>query len=62
MVNALALALGACATALGLALLGWILWLTLRQGLAALDWRLFTQISADGEQGDDRGLHGRRGG
>ncbi|MBX3701876.1 MAG: phosphate ABC transporter permease PstA [Dokdonella sp.] len=51
MVNALALALGACATALGLALLGWILWLTLRQGLAALDWRLFTQVSADGEQG-----------
>jgi phosphate transport system permease protein len=49
--NALALALGTAATLLGLAFLAWILWETLRQGIAALDLKLFTKITAYGDQG-----------
>ena len=49
--NALALILSAAATLLGLAFLGWILWATLRQGIAALDFKLFTKVTAYGDQG-----------
>jgi phosphate transport system permease protein len=49
--NALALILSTAATLVGLAFLAWILWETLRQGLAALDWKLFTKITAYGDQG-----------
>ena len=49
--NALALALSACATALGLLFLAWILWVTLKHGIAAIDWKLFTKITAYGAEG-----------
>jgi phosphate transport system permease protein len=49
--NALALILSTAATLVGLAFLAWILWETLRQGLTALDWKLFTKITAYGDQG-----------
>ena len=49
--NALALALSTGATLLGLFFLGWILWVTLRQGLGAFGPRLFTRITAYAEQG-----------
>jgi phosphate transport system permease protein len=49
--NALALALSAGATLIGLFFLGWILWVTLQQGLSALGPRLFTQITAYADQG-----------
>ena len=49
--NMLALAASALATVLGLAFLAWILWETLRQGMSALDLKLFTRITAYGEDG-----------
>ncbi|WP_049623566.1 phosphate ABC transporter permease PstA [Frateuria defendens] len=49
--NWVALALSGLATLLGLAFLVWILWETLRQGIAALDLKLFTKITAYGEDG-----------
>ncbi|PWK81230.1 phosphate ABC transporter permease PstA [Fulvimonas soli] len=50
-VNALALALSTLATLVGLGFLAWILWETLRQGIAALDLKLFTRITAYGADG-----------
>ncbi|WHZ18684.1 MAG: phosphate ABC transporter, permease protein pstA [Rhodanobacteraceae bacterium] len=50
-VNALALTLSGCATALGLMFLAWILWVTLKHGLGALDFKLFTRITAYADQG-----------
>lgn len=49
--NALALTLSMMATVLGLIFLAWILWETLRQGIGALTPRLFTKITAYGEEG-----------
>ncbi|WP_426689926.1 phosphate ABC transporter permease PstA [Rhodanobacter ginsengiterrae] len=49
--NALAMVLSTLATVIGLAFLVWILWETLRQGLTALDLKLFTKITAYGEDG-----------
>ena len=50
-VNATALTLGACATALGLVFLAWILWVTLKNGFAALNLKLFTKITAHAAEG-----------
>ena len=49
--NAVALGLSGAATALGLAFLVWILWITLKNGLSALDLKLFTKITAYADQG-----------
>jgi len=43
--------LSTLATLIGLAFLAWILWETLRQGIAALNPSLFTKITADGAEG-----------
>lgn len=51
LLDQLARGLGLCATALGLLLLVWILWVTLSRGASALGPRLFTQITAHAEQG-----------
>jgi phosphate transport system permease protein len=51
-VNGLSLVLSGCAALFGLALLGWILWTTLRQGLPYLSLDLFTKMTpAPGENG-----------
>ena len=49
--NAAALTLSMAATLIGLGFLAWILWETLRQGISALDLKLFTTITAYGDQG-----------
>ena len=49
--NALAMVLSTLATLIGLAFLAWILWETLRQGISALDLKLFTKVTAYGEDG-----------
>ena len=49
--NALAMLLSTLATLIGLAFLAWILWETLRRGISALDLKLFTKITAYGEDG-----------
>jgi phosphate transport system permease protein len=49
--NALAMVLSTLATLVGLAFLAWILWATLRQGISALDLKLFTKLTAYGEDG-----------
>lgn len=49
--NAVALTLSLLATLIGLAFLAWILWETLRQGIDALNLKLFTAITAYGDQG-----------
>ncbi|WP_114238347.1 phosphate ABC transporter permease PstA [Dyella sp. C9] len=49
--NIVALALSMVATLIGLVFLAWILWETLRQGIGALDLKLFTKITAYGEDG-----------
>ncbi|HEX7348674.1 MAG TPA: phosphate ABC transporter permease PstA [Rhodanobacteraceae bacterium] len=49
--NAVAMVLGVCATALGLVMLGWILWVTVKNGIGAIDLKLFTRITAYAEQG-----------
>ncbi|KAA0069006.1 phosphate ABC transporter permease PstA [Rhodanobacter sp. T12-5] len=49
--NALAMLLSTLATLVGLAFLAWILWETLRRGISALDLKLFTKITAYGEDG-----------
>lgn len=49
--NLVALGFAGLATALGLAFLGWILWVTLSNGLAAFGPRLFTRITAYADQG-----------
>ena len=50
-VNAVAMALSGFATVVGLAFLVWILWVTLKNGLGAIDLKLFTKITAYGDQG-----------
>jgi phosphate transport system permease protein len=49
--NAVAMTLSTLATLVGLAFLAWILWETLRQGIGALDLKLFTKVTAYGEDG-----------
>ncbi|MBS0456894.1 MAG: phosphate ABC transporter permease PstA [Proteobacteria bacterium] len=49
--NAVALAASCVATGVGLVFLAWILWTTLKNGLGAMSWRLFTQPTAYAEQG-----------
>lgn len=49
--NRIATGLSLAATALGLLMLAWILWETLRQGIAAIHLPLFTKITAYGEDG-----------
>jgi phosphate transport system permease protein len=49
--NWIAMGLSALATIIGLVFLAWILWETLRQGISALNLKLFTGITANGEQG-----------
>ena len=49
--NLAALGLSAAATVVGLAFLGWILWVTLQHGLGAIGPRLFTRITAHAEAG-----------
>ncbi|MEW5835225.1 MAG: phosphate ABC transporter, permease protein PstA [Lysobacterales bacterium 14-68-21] len=49
--NWIALGLSVFATLIGLGFLAWILWETLRQGISALDLKLFTKITAYGADG-----------
>ena len=49
--NIVALTLSMVATLIGLFFLAWILWETLRQGISAIDLKLFTKITAYGEDG-----------
>jgi phosphate transport system permease protein len=49
--NWLAMGLSMFATLIGLAFLAWILWETLRQGIGALNLKLFTRITANGADG-----------
>ena len=49
--NIVALTLSMVATLIGLVFLAWILWETLRQGIGALNLKLFTKITAYGEDG-----------
>ncbi|OOG56594.1 phosphate ABC transporter permease PstA [Rhodanobacter sp. C03] len=49
--NWLAMGLSMLATLIGLAFLAWILWETLRQGISALNLKLFTRITANGADG-----------
>jgi phosphate transport system permease protein len=49
--NWLAMGLSMLATLVGMAFLAWILWETLRQGIAALEPSLFTKITAYGADG-----------
>ncbi|OOG46882.1 phosphate ABC transporter permease PstA [Rhodanobacter sp. C01] len=49
--NWLAMGLSMLATLVGLAFLAWILWETLRQGIGALNLKLFTKITANGADG-----------
>lgn len=50
-VNGLAMLLSVLATLIGLVFLAWILWETLRQGISALNLKLFTAITAYGSDG-----------
>jgi phosphate transport system permease protein len=50
-INVIALLLSSCATLIGLIFLAWILWVTLKSGLHAINWRLFTKITAYADQG-----------
>lgn len=50
-VNVAALILSSCATLIGLIFLAWILWVTLQSGLHAINWNLFTKITAYADQG-----------
>jgi phosphate transport system permease protein len=49
--NVVAMVLSVMATLVGLAFLAWILWETLRQGISALNLKLFTTITAYGAEG-----------
>jgi phosphate transport system permease protein len=49
--NWLAMGFSALATLIGLTFLAWILWETLRQGISALNFKLFTGITANGDEG-----------
>ena len=50
-INLVAMVLSGCAAALGLVFLVWILWITVKNGLGALDLKLFTKITAHGAEG-----------
>ena len=50
-VNVAAMVLSGFAAAVGLAFLIWILWITVKNGLSALDFKLFTKITAYGAEG-----------
>src|SRR6185312_14458082 len=50
-VNVVAMVLSGCAAAVGLVFLVWILWITVKNGLVALDLKLFTKITAYADQG-----------
>ena len=50
-VNVVAMLLSGLAAALGLMFLVWILWITVKNGLGALDFKLFTKITAYADQG-----------
>lgn len=50
-VNVAAMVLSGCAAAVGLVFLVWILWITVKNGLSALDLKLFTKITAYGAEG-----------
>jgi len=50
-VNVAAMVLSGFAAAVGLAFLIWILWITMKNGLSALDLKLFTKITAYGAEG-----------
>ena len=49
--NVIAMALSGFATLLGLIFLVWILWITLQNGISALNLTLFTKITAYADQG-----------
>jgi len=49
--NVVAMLLSGLAAALGLMFLVWILWITVKNGLGALDFKLFTKITAYADQG-----------
>ena len=49
--NAFAMVMSTLATLIGLGFLAWILWVTLAQGITALTPKLFTTITAYGEEG-----------
>jgi phosphate transport system permease protein len=49
--NVIALGLSSVATLIGLVFLAWILWETLRQGIGAINWNLFSKISVYRENG-----------
>ncbi len=49
--NALALGMGTLATVVSLVFLAWILWVTASHGLKAIDWQLFTGITAHRAEG-----------
>ena len=40
--NVIALGMSSVATLIGLVFLAWILWETLRQGIGAINWNLFS--------------------
>ena len=50
-VNAVAMLLSGLAAAVGLVFLIWILWITVKNGIAASDLKLFTKITAYGADG-----------
>jgi phosphate transport system permease protein len=50
-VNAVAMLLSGLAAAVGLVFLIWILWITVKNGIAAIDLKLFTKITAYGAEG-----------
>ncbi|HVU81283.1 MAG TPA: phosphate ABC transporter, permease protein PstA, partial [Rhodanobacteraceae bacterium] len=50
-VNVVAMVLSGLAAAVGLVFLVWILWVTVKNGLGALDLKLFTKITAYGAEG-----------
>jgi len=50
-VNAVAMLLSGLAAAVGLVFLIWILWITVKNGIAAIDLELFTKITAYGADG-----------
>ena len=49
--NVVALTLSALFTAIGLLFLAWILWVTAKNGLEAINWQLFSGITAHADEG-----------
>ncbi len=50
-INVVAMLLSGLAAAVGLVFLIWILWITVKNGIAAIDLKLFTKITAYGAEG-----------